>query len=340
MTPQVSIGGRVTGIGSWPGADARESAATVLGELGGFPHLVELPARGLGADMIGRAGALLVDIDLDASTRAYRVVPRRGNVAKRAEDFLRQDLDALEEAWESARLVGSEHVLKLQAAGPLTLGAEIEVANGSRALVDRGALRDIAESLGEGLARHAAEVTRRTGAVVVIQLDEPQISAVLAGSLPGRTRMESVPALPEPEALAIVESTIQGSGLPTVVHSCGTDLPWDLFRRSSALGVSFDLSSITSRDLDGIGQLFDAGKEVALGLVPATEPEKPTTWKDCARSAVTLIDRLGFSRELLGQRVAVTPRCGLAGAGQEWSRKALALCAETAAALGDDPSAL
>ncbi|MBP1049782.1 methionine synthase [Rhodococcus qingshengii] len=339
MTQQVSIGGLVTGIGSWPGTDARESAATILGELGGFPHLVELPSRGLGADMVGRAGAILVDINLDASTRAYRVVPRRGNVAKRAEDFLNQDLDALEEAWESARLVGEDHVVKLQVAGPLTLGAEIEVANGSRVLVDRGALRDVAESLGEGLARHAAEVTRRTGAAVVIQLDEPQIAAVLAGSLPGRTKMESVPALPEPEALAVLDSTISGCGLPTIVHSCGTDMPWDLLRRSQAFGVSFDMSHIGSRDLDGIGQLFDAGKELALGLVPSAPPEKPVTWKECAMPAVTLIDRLGFSRELLQNQVAVTPSCGLAGASLGWSRAALRLCTDVGKALVDDPSA-
>ncbi|MGC0363380.1 methionine synthase II (cobalamin-independent) [Rhodococcus sp. 27YEA15] len=339
MTQQVSIGGRVTGIGSWPGTDARESAATILGELGGLPHLVELPARGLGADMIGRTGAILVDINLDASTRAYRVTPRRGNIAKRGEDLLNQDLDALEEAWESARLVGSEHVIKLQAAGPLTLGAEIEVANGSRVLVDRGALRDIAESLGEGLARHAAEVTRRTGAAVMIQLDEPQLTAVLAGSLPGRTKMESVPALPEPEALAVLDTAIAGCALPTMVHSCGADLPWDLLRRSTAFAVSFDLSSISSRDLDGIGQLFDSGKELALGLVPATEPGEPVSWKDCAAPAVTLIDRLGFSRELLQTRVAVTPTCGLAGAGLDWSRSALKLCTDVGAALTDDPSA-
>lgn len=339
MTQQVSIGGLVTGIGSWPGTDARESAATILGELGGFPHLVELPARGLGADTVGRTGAILVDINLDASTRSYRVVPRRGNIAKRAEDFLNQDLDALEEAWEAARLVGGDHVIKLQAAGPLTLGAEIEVANGSRVLVDRGALRDIAESLGEGLARHAAEVTRRTGARVIVQLDEPQMTAVLAGSLPGRTRMESVPALPEPEALAILDSAIEGCGLPTIVHSCSADLPWDLLRRSKASAVSFDLSLISSRDLDGIGQLFDAGKQLALGLVPSTAPEKPLTWKECAMPAVTLIDRLGFSRELLQTQVAVTPRCGLAGAGLDYARTALKVCTDVSKALVDDPSA-
>ncbi len=78
------------------------------------------------------------------------------------------------------------------------------------------------------------------------------------------------------------------------------------------------MSLIGSRDLDGIGQLFDAGKELALGLVPSAPPEKPVTWKECAMPAVTLVDRLGFSRELLQTQVAVTPRCGLSGANLDW----------------------
>ena len=55
----------------------------VVGELHALPHLVELPARGVGADMIGRAGALLVDIAIDTVPRGYRIVAqaRRGDQA-------------------------------------------------------------------------------------------------------------------------------------------------------------------------------------------------------------------------------------------------------------------
>ena len=59
---------RATGIGSWPGTSAREAAKVVVGELHQLTHLVELPARGVGADLIGRAGALLVDIAIGERT--------------------------------------------------------------------------------------------------------------------------------------------------------------------------------------------------------------------------------------------------------------------------------
>ncbi|MDF3308050.1 methionine synthase [Rhodococcus sp. T2V] len=340
MTQGISLAGGVTGVGSWPGADPREAATVVLGELGRLPHLVELPARGLGADMIGRASALLVDLQLDVSTSAYRVVQRRGSVAKRATDFLNQDLDALEEAWESAGLVGADHVVKVQSVGPLTLAAEVELGTGRRVLTDPGAVRDFAESLGEGLARHAAEVTRRVGAQVLIQFDEPRLPAVLAGTLSGRSRLETVRAMPEPEALAVLEAALAGSGGVTMVHCCSADLPTDLLRRSSARAVGLDVSQLAPADLDSIGELLDAGKELALGLIPTTAPAVPATWRDLARPAVTLIDRLGFPRTTLRTQVAVTPACGLAGADGSWSRDALKFCAEVSSAFTDDPESL
>lgn len=102
----VSIFATATGIGSWPGTAPRQAAEIVVGELHSMTHLVELPARGIGADLIGRAGALLVDIAIDTVPRGYRVVARGGAVARRAVSLLGEDMDALEEAWELAGLRG------------------------------------------------------------------------------------------------------------------------------------------------------------------------------------------------------------------------------------------
>ena len=52
--------------------------------------------------MIGRAGALLVDIAIDTVPRGYRITARPGAVTRRAASLLDEDVDALEEAWEKA----------------------------------------------------------------------------------------------------------------------------------------------------------------------------------------------------------------------------------------------
>ena len=170
-----------TGIGSYPGSAARQAAEVVVGELHQLTHLVELPARGVGADLIGRAGALLVDIGIDTVPRGYRVAPGRSAVVRRSVSLLGEDLDALEEAWETAGLRGSGRTVKVQAPGPITLAAHLELANGHRAITDSGALRDLTGSLAEGVAEHRATVARRLDANVVVQFDEPTLPAALLG---------------------------------------------------------------------------------------------------------------------------------------------------------------
>ncbi|HEY5855006.1 MAG TPA: methionine synthase, partial [Aldersonia sp.] len=253
-----SFAGRATGIGSWPGTDPREAASTVVGEVPDLAHLVELPARGVGADMIGRAGALLVELALDTTTRGYRIAARPGNVARRAHDLLREDLDAFEEAWEVGGRVGDGSTVKVQVAGPLTLASEIELAGGHRLLTDPGAVRDLAASLAEGVAAHVAEMRRRLQADVVVQLDEPAARAVLDGSVRGVTGLDVVRALPAPDALDLLDTVIGGVGAPVAVHCCGSAPPLELFRRSGAVAVGLDVSVLTARDLDGVGELLDS----------------------------------------------------------------------------------
>ncbi|GAA5062627.1 methionine synthase [Nocardia callitridis] len=329
-----------TAVGSWPGTDPREAAATVIGELPDLPHLVELPRRGVGADMIGRVSALLVDLRFDTTPRGYRLATRRGAVSRRARDLLRSDLDALEEAWETAGFAGSGRKVKIQATGPLTLAAQVELPGGHRVLTDSGALRDLSDSLTEGLARHAAEVRGRLGAEVMVQLDEPSLTAVLEGSLRGVSVLDSVRAQPEPESRALLDRVIDAQTGPVLVHSCGEPPAIAFLRDSAAAAVGFDLATVGVDQLDSIGEALDAGKHLVLGLVPTTPPELPVTWRELAEPGVRLIDRLGFPRSTLSERVSVSPACGVGDASLEWARRSLRLCAEIARAFAEEPGEL
>lgn len=332
--------GIATAIGSWPGTDPREAAATAVGELPGLPHLVELPARGVGADMIGRTSALLVDLLFDTTPRGYRLADRPGATSRRASDLLRTDIDALDEAWEIAGLRGSGRTVKVQAAGPLTLAAEVELRSGHRALTDPGALRDLSASLAEGLAQHVAEVGKRLDADVVVQLDEPDLTAVLNGSLSGASVLNTVRALPEPEALALLDGVIAAQRVPVLIHTCAAPPALPLLRRSAAAAIGFDMATIATADLDAIGEILDGGQRVVLGLVPTSAPATPVSWREIAEPGVRLIDRLGFPRRTLADRVLVSPACGLATAPLAWARRAVALAGEVAKAYSDEPESL
>lgn len=329
-----------TGIGSWPGTEPRAAAEVVVGELHTLSHLVELPARGIGADLIGRAGALLVDIGIDTVPRGYRMAPGRSAALRRAVSLLGEDIDALEEAWERAGLRGSGRTVKVQAPGPITLAAGLELSNGHRAITDHGALRDLSASLAEGVAIHRAEVARRLETPVVVQLDEPSLPAALAGRLSGVTSFTPVHAVDEPLAMNLLDACVAAAGSEVSLHSCASELPWKALSRSAVHAVSVDVSTLTPADLDGIGEFVDSGRTVLLGVVPATAPEGRPSVEEVAKAAVALTDRLGFARAVLRDRIGITPACGLAGATAQWARTAVELTQKAADAFAEDPDAI
>ncbi|MCV7205841.1 methionine synthase [Mycolicibacterium peregrinum] len=336
----MSVFAAATGIGSWPGTEPRTAAEVVVGELHTLSHLVELPARGIGADLIGRAGALLVDIGIDTVPRGYRIAPGRSAALRRAVSLLGEDIDALEEAWERAGLRGSGRAVKVQAPGPITLAAQLELPNGHRAITDHGALRDLSASLAEGLAVHRAEVARRLETPVVVQLDEPSLPAALAGRLSGVTSFTPVHPVDEPLAMNLLDACVAATGSEVALHSCAPDLPWKALLRSAVHAVSVDVSTLTPADLDGIGEFVDSGRTVLLGVVPSTAPEGRPSAEEVAKAAAALTDRLGFGRPVLRDRIGITPACGLAGATAKWARTAVELTQKAADAFAEDPDAI
>jgi 5-methyltetrahydropteroyltriglutamate--homocysteine methyltransferase len=332
---------KASGLGSWPGTSARQAAEVVVGELAdAMAHIVELPARGVGADLLGRAGALLIDVAIDTVPRGYRIVARPGAVTRRAVSLLDEDMDALEEAWETAGLRGGGRVVKVQAPGPITLAAGVELPNGHRAITDPGALRDLAASLGEGVATHRASLARRLDTPVVVQFDEPSLPAALAGQLAGVTALSPVAALDEVVAGPLLDTCAAATGAGVLLHSCAAGLPWNMLQRSNIQAISVDVSTLLATDLDGIAAFVESGRTVVLGVVPATAPAKRPSAEEVAAAVVAVTDRLGFGRSVLRDRIGVTPACGLATATPQWARTAIELSRKAAAAFAEDPDAI
>ncbi|MFD8375157.1 methionine synthase [Streptomyces sp. NPDC059688] len=325
--------GGATGVGSLPGGDAREAARTATGSFEDFPFLAELPARGPGADMIGRTAGMLVDLYARVEPSGWRIGDRPGRDTKRARSWLGEDLDALEEFTQ-----GHEGDLKVQAVGPWTLAAALELRNGESALSDPGACRDLAASLGEGLRLHLAEVRRRVpGARVVLQLDEPSLTAVLRGQVRTASGYRTHRAVDRQIVEATLRDTVGAhADGPVVVHSCAPDVPFALLRRAGAAAVSFDFALLTERDGDAIGEAVEGGTRLFAGVVPGTDGPL----SDPAGSVMgvrTLWRRLGLHPGLLAEAVTVTPACGLAGASPAYARQALAHCVRAARSLADNP---
>jgi methionine synthase II (cobalamin-independent) len=322
--------GAATGIGSLPGIDPVEAAAMVFGELPDLPHLPELPARGAGADLVGRATAVLIDLPAEIVASGWRLTSRPGRDVRRARDFLAYDLDALEQA-----AAGWTGPLKLQVAGPWTLAAGIELPTGHRVLTDAGAVRDLATSLAEGLREHLADVQRRVpGASLVLQLDEPSLPAVLTGSLPtasGYGTVRSIEATVVEQWLGEVLSVATEGA--RVVHCCAADVPVSLLRAAGADAISLDAALVDVGALDDIGTAIDSGMALWLGVVPGTDAT--VDHRDGLAAVRRVWNTLGFADAEAAQNVVPTPACGLAGASQAYARRALEVVRDVGRALAD-----
>jgi len=320
--------GAVTGIGSLPGTDPVEAARLVFGELPDLPHLPELPARGAGADMIGRSAALLVDLPVEIVPSGWRLAAHRGRDQRRAEDYLARDVDALHEQAD-----GYTGPLKVQVAGPWTLAANLELPTGHRVVTDAGAVRDLAESLAEGVRAHVADLQRRIpGASPVVQLDEPALPAVLAGELSTASGWGSVRAIPAPDATRVLQTVLDA--IPPggrVVHCCAPDAPLELLRAAGADAVAVDAALLRSAHYDALGAAVDARVSLWLGVLPSTDT---AITLDTARDPLRRLWReMGFADSALADGVVPTPACGLAGASQQYVRRALGVLRDTGRAL-------
>lgn len=282
--------------------------------------------------MVGRTASLLVELPVEVQPSGWRFTDRPGRDSKRARDHLVRDLDALEETAQ-----GYEGPFKIQVCGPWTLAGAVELRHGDKTLADDGAVRDLVDSFAEGLAAHVADVRRRVpgASEIVLQLDEPGLPGVLAGTVPTASGFGRLPAVEVPVATERLRAVLP-AGAFTVVHCCAPDVPFDLLRTAGAGGVSVDASLLRRRDEDAIGEVIEAGMAILLGAVPGVDSRLPDVGV-VAKPAVELWRRLGFPAATLASQVVLTPACGLAGASPAYARAALARCREAARVLREDP---
>jgi methionine synthase II (cobalamin-independent) len=318
-----------------PGSDPAESAAVVFGELPHLPFLAELPGRGPGADLIGRTAALLVDLPVETTPRGWKLAGRAGRDMRRAAGMLSSDLDAAQEAGD-----GYSGTFKIQLCGPWTLAAALQRSRSADpVLTDQGAIADLTASLAEGTAAHVADIRARLpGATVLLQLDEPSLPAVLAGSVPTASGLNRVGAIDEIPAAAGLREVLSAGAAFGVVHCCAPDVPFNVIRECGAGAVSFDLGLLRGPAIDAVAETAEAGLGLFCGALSAEDAKllasaRPADPRPAATKVINLWDRAGLPSATLAGQVVITPACGLAGLRADAARAALALCREAAGAL-------
>ncbi len=332
---------RSSGLGSWPGTDARTAQRRIRDILtdtrddarGGIPYLPELPDRGPGADMIGRSAALLIELPVDLQPSGWRLVDRPGRDVHRAQAFLRSDLDDLAETFD-----GYAGDLKVQFTGPWTLAAQLRLNRGERALSDPGAVRDLTASLAEGVRRHVADVSRLVpGASVVVQVDEPMLPDVLAGELATSSGFGRLRAIDPTDAHRGIAEVLAAAGdRLTVVHCCAAQPPLPVIRQAGPTAVSIDTGLLNASGWESVAATVESGVALWAGILPTDGRSAPSAASDAHHRLIAPLVRawheVGLPVADL-DHVILTPACGLVGFSPDQARLAQQLVADAAGAL-------
>ena len=291
----------ITATGSLPGTDFRGALTAMAEALPEVLPLPELPARGVGSDLIGRALGLISGLGFDLQPAGWRLVPNTGADHRRAVAQWRRDLDDAEEL-----LQGFEGVLKIGVAGPWTLASSVERPMGDRLVADHGARRELAQALVEGVAGLRAEVSRRMpGATLWVQIDEPSLLAVAEGRVPTASGFSRHRRVDLPGLVEALRPLADGSWL----HCCAPGRWLDIARRAGFAGVSVDAALVA---LDELAQWRDESRGLILGVVDTARG--PQTVDELVRASLRVLRAIqvdSLDGLLLGTA------CGLSG----WRRE-------------------
>ncbi len=136
------------------------------------------------------------------------------------------------------------------------------------------------------------------------------------------------------EALGWVLDAIDGRGSRAVgAHLRRRGAAGAAARVRVPAGCRSTSAVLSAADHDALAEALEAGETVALGVVPGTDPAAEPTDTQLTERVLRWLDMLGLDPAEVGERLVVTPACGLAGASPTWARTALGLLTRTAANL-------
>jgi len=168
------------------------------------------------------------------------------------------------------------------------------------------------------------------GKKMIIFLDEPYLTAVgSAYTTVGRREVI--------ETLSELCGLLKASGCLTGVHCCG-NTDWSMLTDSDGVDIiNFDAYEFQERFVlyaDNLSRFLKKGGVICWGIVPTqSDASQETPEGLCARikSGLDILARKGIDRDLLLDRLMISPSCGLGTLSERQAEGILGLLGQTSA---------
>lgn len=305
-----------TAVGSLPHHDPSAAARVVLRAHPRLPAAPQLPARSPLEGMVAQCASALPEVTVAADGSVTVDGSSDAPPIPHFDDAAHGGLLAFLEV--AANMAAPPRRVKLQVAGPLTLGLALTKAGMTR----RRAFRRAAETARAWAVALEDLVARRLpSAALVLFFDEP---GLVAWRQPN-------PPLDYESAVDVLSGALAATGCTTGVHVCGAgDRRLALEAGPQVLGV--EIRADVLDDADVIARHLDADGWVAWGAVPTDRPVGESVephWRGLVNVWCELTRR-GCDPSRLRTQGLLTPACGLAGHGPTQAEHTLRLTRELA----------
>jgi methionine synthase II (cobalamin-independent) len=317
----MNLKGLATGIGSLPFTDPQIALDLILRYVPSAPFWPQLPKSNPREGMLAQFSENLpglkfkdgdlyfVSQDKEKALELFydRLIAWDLDYFKISPDFSR-GLPAFYQRLDGMDLTGVEFI-KCQVTGPFTFCAGVKDTEGKIILHDE-VLR---QAMVKGLAMKALwqlEYFKKFGKKMIIFFDEPYLTGV--GSAYTTVNRKDVM-----EIYSELADTLKSQGSLIGVHCCG-NTDWSMLTDTSGIDViNFDAFNFQERFVlyaDNLDRFLKKGGIICWGIVPTQEfnlNQSPELLAQKIRTGLEILVKKGINRQLLLERLLISPACGL-----------------------------
>jgi hypothetical protein len=316
-----------TAIGSLPHRDVHAAASLVLRCLPDIPAAPQLPLRSPLEGVIAQWAEVVpgVDVAPDGSLRVTHEIDPVAPLHPSFNDARHAGLlTFLEVALRQPR---PPRRVKVQVAGPLTLGVALVKAGASARLAF-----PLASRVARAWARASEELVRNSlpDARLLVFFDEPALVCWRGDDGPIEREV----------AIDLLSSALAATTSISGVHVCGRgDVRLALDAGPNV--VHFGLEALDLDDAVGLARFLEGGGWIAWGAIPTHRPvgEHPHPLWKALLDAWCELTRRGCDPVRLRSQALVAPACGLAGHGASQAERAMLLAREIGNRVHDQAAA-
>ena len=316
-----NLKGLATGIGSLPLTDAGIAVDLILRYLPALPFWPQLPKGNVGEGMLAQFSENLPGLKLEGGDLCFIAPDKEKELERFYDRLIARDLEYFKISPDFARGLhvfydrlncvdlSSIEFIKCQVTGPFTFCAGITDEQGKIILHDAVLMQAMVKALGMK-ALWQLEHFKKFGKKMIMFFDEPFLTGV-GSAYTTVNRQEVI------DVYAELADTLKSQGSLIGIHCCG-NTDWSMLTDTPGIDIiNFDAFNFQERFVlyaDNLNHFLKRGGIICWGIVPTNEFTAelgPEGLAQKIKLGLDILVKKGVSRELLLERLLISPACGL-----------------------------